>query len=439
MRNVGPSQQSLPPGSPTPGTLRASSAARLARQQRTLLAAAAAMTAVYYVGFALAGIYPLRAAAVGLGIPLLLSITVWASRAGVTGPTWTAAAAAGVPAIALVTDWLSGRTGCIGFHVFWAMPLLLVLIAPYSLLVTLAGSAVSAAGGVAIMILDGLPAAKVAQWSVLAAGACVLAVARVRLSRLDLQVLREEERAAEAGLLEARKLESVGRLAGGVAHDFNNLLTVILSCAATLEEDLATGRACAPEDAESIRVAGERARDLVQRLLAFGRQQLLSPQRIDLNDVLHGAEPLLRRVLGSRVRLELALADGLWPVRCDRASLERAVLNLVVNARDAMPEGGDLRIATENVARPPADRGKGGAETWVCVRVEDTGTGLSPEVRDHLFEPFFTTKGQGKGTGLGLASVHGNVTQAGGRIEVASEPGRGTRFDILLPRHAAGL
>jgi len=229
----------------------------------------------------------------------------------------------------------------------------------------------------------------------------------------------------------AQKLESVGRLAGGIAHDFNNLLTVVLSCAEVLREDAAAGRAAGAEDVEQIREAGQRAQELVRQLLAFGRKQVTAPEPTDLSEVVGGNEQMLRRLLGEDVELLVEREPGLWPVLCDRGHIEQVLLNLAVNARDAMPRGGRFTISTRNV--PGGEAGDRGSDT-VQLEVRDTGSGMSQDVKSHLFEPFFTTKPPGKGTGLGLATVYGLVTQNGGRIQVESEPGSGTAFEIAFPR-----
>jgi PAS domain S-box-containing protein len=247
---------------------------------------------------------------------------------------------------------------------------------------------------------------------------------------------QSEERRAE----QAQKLEIVGRLAGGIAHDFNNLLTVILAGVAELRRS--------PDDAPGVReiveeigAAGDRARELTQRLLAFARKQVIAPVALDLGAVVHDTEKLLRRLLGEDVVLTTRLAADLWPVRCDRAQAEQIVVNLAVNARDAMPAGGHLTIATENVE---GIEGEVGAEReplppgrWVRLTVSDDGEGMAPEVRERIFEPFFTTKELGKGTGLGLSTVYGIVVQNDGFIRVDSAPGRGTTFEIYLPEAPA--
>jgi PAS domain S-box-containing protein len=253
------------------------------------------------------------------------------------------------------------------------------------------------------------------------------------------------ERLLEEQFRQAQKLESVGRLAGGVAHDFNNILTVILSCAEELARDLAVrASAGAPpagaEDIEQIRAAAERARDLTRQLLAFARKQVVAPVPLDLGRVVRDAEKLLRRLLSEDVELVVDAQPGLWPILCDPGQIEQVLANLAVNARDAMPHGGTLTIGVVNasaddaeVARNP-DHRRG---DWVHLRVSDSGSGMSPEIKAHLFEPFFTTKEVGKGTGLGLATVHGIVAQNGGHIHVESEPGRGTTFELCFPRSRA--
>ncbi len=244
-----------------------------------------------------------------------------------------------------------------------------------------------------------------------------------------------ERRRLEEQLSESRKLESVGRLAGGVAHDFNNLLTVVLCSAEAMREDLAGGKAVDPRDVDAVREAGQRAQDLTRQLLAFARRQIVAPVVLDLNAVVTGSERLLRRVMGEDVTLTTRLDPGLWRVRFDPAQIEQVILNLAVNARDAMPDGGRLDVTTANVtvdaSAPPPGIEPG---DWVCLSVRDTGTGIPPEVAAHLFEPFYTTKGKGRGTGLGLATVYGIVKQAGGNVRADSDPARGTTFEVYLPR-----
>jgi two-component system cell cycle sensor histidine kinase/response regulator CckA len=242
-----------------------------------------------------------------------------------------------------------------------------------------------------------------------------------------------EQVRTEEMLFQSQKLDSIGRLAGGIAHDFNNLLTVILCSAASEGEALDAGRPVEREDIEQIRQAGERARELTRHLLAFARRQVIAPTSVDLGAMLARTEPLLRRLLGETTRLETSTAPGLWPVRCDPAQVEQVLLNLAVNARDAMPAGGTLEIAVANVPGGPGGADLGTVDQ-VRLRVRDSGSGMSREVKDHLFEPFFTTKPSGHGTGLGLATVYGIVRQAGGHVRVESDPGTGTTFEVLLPR-----
>ena len=253
-------------------------------------------------------------------------------------------------------------------------------------------------------------------------------VTRVIGAMLDITSLREAREAlrrSEDQLRQAAKMEAVGRLAGGVAHDFNNLLTSVLGHA-----DLALG-ALEPghpllDDLQEIKAAGTRAAALTQQLLAFSRKQLLEPRVLDLNAVVSGTIKMLRRTIGEDVTLVTRLAPDLGHVRADPVQMEQVLINLAVNARDAMPDGGRLVIETTNV-RLAAGPG-------VRIRVQDNGLGMSEEVRRHAFEPFFTTKEVGKGTGLGLATAYGIVEQSGGTITVASEVGHGTTFLIDLPQ-----
>ena len=249
---------------------------------------------------------------------------------------------------------------------------------------------------------------------------------------LNLRDVTEQARTEEL-LLQSQKLDSIGRLAGGIAHDFNNLLTVILCSAESEGEALDAGIAVAREDVEQIREAGERARDLTRHLLAFARRQAIAPASVDLNAMLAGSERLLQRLLGETIRLEVSVGPALWPVRCDPAQMEQVLFNLAVNARDAMPAGGALSISTANLPVEPGhpDLSEG---SWVRLRVRDSGSGMSRDVKEHLFEPYFTTKPSGRGTGLGLATVYGIVRQAGGQVRVESDAGKGSTFDVLLPR-----
>jgi two-component system, cell cycle sensor histidine kinase and response regulator CckA len=243
--------------------------------------------------------------------------------------------------------------------------------------------------------------------------------------------LRLEER-----LSQSEKMEAIGRLAGGVAHDFNNLLTVISGYAEILlGRPETTGR----EQLGEIAHAAEQAAALTRQLLAFSRRQVLHPVTLDLNEIVAGMEPMVRRIIGDDVNVGVALAPTLPAVEADRAQIERVILNLAANARDAMPQGGRLTIETAEVELDEdyvASRGEGTAGANVLLAVSDTGVGMSDDVQRHLFEPFFTTKGPGAGTGLGLATVFGVVKQSGGSIYVYSEEGRGTTFKIYLPAAA---
>jgi PAS domain S-box-containing protein len=235
----------------------------------------------------------------------------------------------------------------------------------------------------------------------------------------------------EGQLRQAQKMEVVGRLSAGVAHDFNNLLTAINGYGDLLLGALPGGSPQREQVAE-IRNAGERAARLTRQLLAFGRQQLLAPEVLDLNALVRGAQALLKRLLGEDVELVMALDPALSRVKVDRGQTEQVLLNLAVNARDAMPTGGRLLVETQNVARLPGPP-DGGGRAGVLLQVGDTGCGMDETTLRQLFEPFFTTKPAGQGTGLGLATVYAIVTQAGGHIEVQSEPGRGSTFRVYLP------
>ncbi len=246
-----------------------------------------------------------------------------------------------------------------------------------------------------------------------------------------------DRRQLEEQLRQAQKMEAIGRLAGGVAHDFNNLLTAILGYSEIMLSQLGADDPLR-EGAEEIRKAGERAASLTRQLLAFSRKQRLEPKVLDFNGLVVDVEKMLRRMIGEDVDLVTALAPDLGRVKADRGQLEQVLMNLAVNARDAMPRGGKLTIQTAN-ANLEQTWGLGGFSVqpgpYVMVAVSDTGTGMDEATKSHLFEPFFTTKGQGKGTGLGLATVYGIVKQSGGYIWVYSEPNAGTAFRIYLPRY----
>jgi signal transduction histidine kinase/ActR/RegA family two-component response regulator len=250
---------------------------------------------------------------------------------------------------------------------------------------------------------------------------------------------KQAERAEETmrqQLMQAQKMEAVGRLAGGVAHDFNNILTAVIGyCDFALdqlrEEDPLY------RDIGEVKKAGVRASGLTRQLLAFSRKQVLEPRPVDLNEVATGLEKMLRRLIGEDIDLKLALAPALGTVMADPGQVEQVLLNLVVNARDAMPKGGKVTIETENAlldeayadAHPDVRPGP-----YAAIAVSDTGCGMAREVLAHLFEPFFTTKETGKGTGLGLSTAYGIVKQSGGHISVYSEPGKGSTFRVFLPR-----
>lgn len=244
-----------------------------------------------------------------------------------------------------------------------------------------------------------------------------------------------EELGKEEQYRQAQKMEAVGQLAGGIAHDFNNILQAILGFSEILLTRLDAGTVEHRNVAE-IQKAAKRAAELTRQLLAFSRKQPAEKKLLHLNTTIQDTEVLLQLLLGEKVKCALNLTPDLYPVYADHGHITQIILNLAVNARDAMPDGGLLTISTENIlftnlnmpAYPDARQGK-----FICLSITDTGTGLSPDAKDHLFEPFFTTKGVGKGTGLGLSVIYGIVKQSKGWIQVSSEEGRGTAFRIYLP------
>jgi DNA-binding NtrC family response regulator len=276
------------------------------------------------------------------------------------------------------------------------------------------------------------------------------AVSRVQLEQVNERLqteLGERERAeAERARLteelrQVQKIDSLGRLAGGIAHDFNNLLTVILGHTDLMTHDLHDGDPF-NESVADIRLAASRASDLTRQLLAFSRRQLLRPRVLDLNAAIAESTRMLRRLLGEDIELVTALDAKRGLVKADPGQLDQVIVNLAVNARDAMPNGGRLTIETRNVTiddhavqRHPSFR----SGSYVLLAFSDSGSGMTPDILAHIFEPFFTTKEQGKGTGLGLAMIHGIVQQTGGWIWVYTEPGLGSTFQVYLPRVEEGV
>jgi len=244
-----------------------------------------------------------------------------------------------------------------------------------------------------------------------------------------------ERRALEEQLRHSQKMEAVGQLAGGIAHDFNNLLTVILGYSDLLMSSVSAD-ALARDCVSEIRLAGERAAALTRQLLAFSRKQMLEPKIVDINEIVSASERMLRRLIAANIRITTVLEPLVSRVRVDSGQFEQVVLNLSINARDAMPHGGELTITTRNVALDEAfcrtQRGAKPGE-YIAFSVRDNGCGMTPEVKARIFEPFFTTKAPGKGTGLGLATVYGIVEQSSGFITVESEPGAGAEFTVYLP------
>jgi signal transduction histidine kinase/CheY-like chemotaxis protein len=257
----------------------------------------------------------------------------------------------------------------------------------------------------------------------------------LRLANDDLQREMQRRHEVEDQLIQAQKMEAVGRLAGGVAHDFNNLLTAILGYTELLRDRVEQDPDALEYTAE-VRRAAERASDLTNQLLAFSRRQPAAPQVVDLNQSVRQIDKMLRRIIGEDIDLEVRLAPDLWRVMVDPAHMDQVVMNLAVNSRDAMPDGGRLTIETANVQLTDEyAAGHLGARPgpYVMMAVSDTGVGMDPETQARVFEPFFTTKEQGKGTGLGLSIVYGIVKQNAGGIMVYSEPSHGTVFKIYIP------
>ncbi len=244
---------------------------------------------------------------------------------------------------------------------------------------------------------------------------------------------------AEEQLRQSQKMEAIGQLTGGLAHDFNNLLAGIIGNLELLQHRIAAGRFDGLERYTTMATtSAHKAAALTKRLLTFARRQPLNPERVEANRLLAGMEDLLRRTMGPEINIEMVLADTLWPTVCDPNQLENAILNLAINARDSMPNGGRLTIETANADLDAAYAGAQGSDAkpgqYVAVRVTDTGVGMTPEVIERAFEPFFTTKPAGKGTGLGLSMLYGFTKQSDGHVRIHSKPGQGTTFGVYLPR-----
>jgi nitrogen-specific signal transduction histidine kinase/ActR/RegA family two-component response regulator len=244
-----------------------------------------------------------------------------------------------------------------------------------------------------------------------------------------------DQRVLEDQLRQSQKMQSIGRLAGGIAHDFNNLLTVIIGYGDLLLRQIPTADPLRA-NVQQIQTAAERAARLTGQLLAFSRRQVLLPTVLDLNSLVEESEKMLRRLIGEDIRLETRFEHKPARIKADPGQIEQVILNLAINARDAMPEGGSLAIATSSVSLDPdaAQRAEcPGPGRYTRLEVTDSGCGMSEETLEHLFEPFFTTKEAGRGTGLGLSMVYGFVHQTGGGMEVTSRPGRGSTFFVYFP------
>ena len=250
--------------------------------------------------------------------------------------------------------------------------------------------------------------------------------AKITRDVTERKLAQDELRDTQAALLQSQKLQALGELAGGIAHDFNNLMTVIRGSTDFLLQQPDLPAEKRNRYLHVMLETAERAASLTSQLLAFARRQPLEPEVLDLSVRLDAVAEMLQRTLGGSVALELDLAPALWPVEIDPTGLETALLNAVLNARDAMPNGGRIRLVTSNLSRPEGD--------MVCLAISDTGEGIAPEKLERVFEPFFTTKPAGKGTGLGLSQIHGFAVQSGGSATIESELGQGTTVRILLPR-----
>ena len=255
-------------------------------------------------------------------------------------------------------------------------------------------------------------------------------------ARLEQEAANRE--AAEGQLRQLQKMESIGQLTGGIAHDFNNMLAIVIGSLDLAKRRIQQGPDKALPCIDNAMEGAERAAQLTSRLLAFSRQQPLAPKALDVNKLIGGMSEMLRRTLGENVRIETVIAGGLWSAFADTGQLENAVLNLCVNGRDAMPDGGKLTIEAANAHlddRYAADHNEVEPGQYVMISVTDSGTGMPAEVIERAFDPFYTTKGVGKGTGLGLSQVFGFVKQSGGHVKIYSEIGVGTTVKLYLPRH----
>jgi signal transduction histidine kinase/CheY-like chemotaxis protein len=282
-----------------------------------------------------------------------------------------------------------------------------------------------------LALLNGLGVAS----AILVAG---LWISRLRRTTRELEANIAERNAAEAQVRQLQKMEAVGQLTGGIAHDFNNMLAVIISALTLLQKRVASGDTSqVPKLVGAALDGANRAATLTKRLTAFSRQQALNPQPINCNKFVAGLSDLIERTIGGSIKVETVLAGGLWLTSVDPGQLENAILNLAVNARDAMPDGGKITIETSNAFLDERYGRMHGVKhgQYVLVALSDTGSGMPADVVARAFDPFYTTKEVGKGTGLGLSQVHGFVRQSGGHVKIYSEPGSGTTLKIYLPRY----
>lgn len=265
----------------------------------------------------------------------------------------------------------------------------------------------------------------------------VVSAAELKVANASLKEELGTREAAEAQVRQMQKMESIGQLTGGIAHDFNNMLSIIIGSLDIAKRRIDTDRARALVCIDNALEGARRAALLTARMLAFSRQSPLEPRALDVNKLMGVMSEMLRHTIGEQLRIETVLAGGLWPAFVDPSQLENAILNLVINARDAMPDGGRLTVETSNAHLDDAyasANAEAVAGQYVLLSVTDTGVGMPDDVIDRVFDPFFTTKGVGKGTGLGLSQVHGFVKQSGGHVKIYSEPGVGTTVKLYLPR-----